>query len=49
MDRFKMTYMGDVSRVPGLQVSRNRAENTLKIDQEDYTKSTLERFGFAYR
>ena len=48
MDRFKMTDMADVSRVLGLQVTRNRAEKTLKIDQEDYTKSALERFGFAY-
>ena len=46
-DRFKMTDMGDVSRALGLQVTRNRAEKTLKIDQEDYTKSALERFGFA--
>lgn len=47
MDRFKMTDMGDVSRVLGLQVTRNRAEKTLTIDQEEYTKSALERFGFA--
>ena len=47
MDRFKMTDMGDVSRVLGLQVTRNREEKTLKIYQEDYTKSALERFGFV--
>ena len=35
MDRFQTTDMGDVSLVLGLQVSRNRAEKTLKLDQYD--------------
>ncbi|MEP5461206.1 MAG: hypothetical protein ABJP98_09050 [Marinobacter alexandrii] len=47
MNRFKMTDMGDVSRVLGLQVTCNRVGKTLKIDQKDYTKSALERVGFA--
>ena len=45
MDRFKMTGMGNVSRILGLQVTRNRAEKTLTVNLEDYTKSVLERFG----
>ena len=41
MDWFKMTDMGDVSRVLGLQVTRNRVGKTLTIDQEEYTQVRL--------
>ena len=47
MDQFKMTYMGDVSLVLGMQVTRDRQGKTLTISQENYTKSILERFGMA--
>ena len=47
MDQFKMTDMGDVSLVLGMQVTRDRQGKTLTISQENYTKSILERFGMA--
>ena len=47
MDQFKMTDMGDVSLVLGMQVTRDRKYKTLTISQENYTKSILERFGMT--
>ena len=47
MDQLKMTDMGDVSLVLGMQVTRDRQGKTLTISQENYTKSILERFGMA--
>ena len=47
MEKFKMTYMGDVSLVLGMQINRDRETKTLTISQEEYTKSILERFGMA--
>ena len=45
MEKFKMTYMGDVSLVVGMQITRDREKKTLTISQEEYTKAILERFG----
>ena len=45
MEKFKMTDMGDVSLVLGMQITRDREKKTLTISQEEYTKSILERFG----
>ena len=47
MEKFKMTDMGDVSLVLGMQITRDREKKTLTISQEEYTKSILERFGMA--
>ena len=47
IDQFKMTGMGDVSLVLGMQVTRDRQGETLTISQENYTKSILERLGMA--
>ena len=47
MDRFAMTDMGDVSMVPGIQITRDREAKTLTISQEHYAKSVLARFGMA--
>ena len=46
MEKFKMTDMGDVSHVLGMQITRDREKKTLAISQEEYTKSILERFGW---
>ena len=46
MEKFKMTDMGDVSFVLGMQITRDSEKKTLTIGQE-YTKSILERFGMA--
>ena len=45
MDRFEMTDMVDVSRVLGMNVSRDREKETITIDQKDYTEDIVERFG----
>ena len=47
MKRFKMTDMGDVSLVLGMQVTRDRQQKTMTISQENYTRSILEKFGMA--
>ena len=47
VEQFKMTDMGDVSLVLGMQVTRDRQGKTLTISQENYTKFILERFGMA--
>ena len=44
MEKFKMTDMGDVSLVLGMQTTRDREKKTLTISQEEYAKSILERF-----
>ena len=45
MDRFKMTGMGDVSRVLGMNVTRDREKGVIAIDQKGYTEDIVERFG----
>ena len=47
MGKFKMTDMGDVSLVLGMQVTRDRRRDSLTITQENYTKSTLDRLGMG--
>ena len=47
MGKFKMTDMGDVSLVLGMQVTRDRERGTLTNTQENYTKSILDRFGMG--
>ena len=42
-----MTVMGDVSMVPGVQITRDREAKTLTISQEYYAKSVLARFDMA--
>ena len=45
--RFKMTDMGAVSLVLGVETKRNLERGTLTISQEDYSKSILERVGMS--
>ena len=45
MDRFEMTDMGDVSRVLGMNVVRDRKNEKITINQKDYTEDIVERFG----
>ena len=47
MEKFKMTDMGNVPRVLGKQITRDREKKTSTISEEEYTKSTFERFGMA--
>ena len=45
LDRFEMTDMGDVSKVLGMNVARDREEGTITINQKDYTKDIVQRYG----
>lgn len=45
MSRFKMSDMGDVSRVLGMQVTRDIQAGSLVITQEDYTRGLLVKYG----
>ncbi|CAB1118025.1 unnamed protein product [Ectocarpus sp. CCAP 1310/34] len=45
--RFKMTDMGEVKLVLGMEIKRDRNQGALTISQEAYTKSILERFGMS--
>ena len=45
MDLFEMTDMGDASRIPGTNVTRDRKEGTITIDQKDHTEEIVESFG----
>ena len=45
MDRFEMTEMGDVSRVLGMNIIRDREEGTITINQTDYTEDIVQRYG----
>ena len=47
MERFKMTDMGDVSLVLGMQVTHDHQNKTLTISEENYTKSILDTFSMA--
>ena len=42
-----MKDLGDVSLILGMQVSRDRLEDTLDINQGNYVKAILQRFGFV--
>ena len=45
MDHFEMANMGDVSRVLGVNVKRDREEGTITINQKDYTEDIFQRYG----
>ena len=45
MDRFEMTDLGDVSKVLGMNVTRDRENGAITIDQNDSTEEILERYG----
>ena len=42
MDRFDMTDMGDVSRVLGMNVARNREKGMTTINQRGHTEDLIE-------
>ena len=44
-ERFEMTDMGEVSRILGMEVTRDYDEGTLAITQTAYVDNILERFG----
>ena len=42
MDRFEMTDLGDMSKVLGMNVTRERKNATITIDRKDHTEDILE-------
>ena len=44
MDRFEMADMGDVSRVLGMNVTRDREEGIIMINQKEYTEDIVQRY-----
>ena len=47
MYRFEMTDLGDVSKVLGMNVTRDRENGTITIDQRDYTEDILDHYGMT--
>ena len=47
MNCFEMTDFGDVSKVLGMNVTRDRENGTITIDQKNYTEDILERYGMT--
>lgn len=45
--RFNTKALGDVSKMLGIRVTRNRTSRTLELDQEQYLDKVLRKFGFA--
>ena len=44
MDGFKMSDMGDVSRILGMNVTRDREKGTITINQKDYMEDVVQRY-----
>ena len=47
MNRSEMTDLGDVSKVLGMNVTRDRENGTITIDPKDYTEDILQRYGMT--
>ena len=47
MERFAMKDMSNVSLILGMPIARDRAEGRLKISQEKFVTSILQRFGMS--
>jgi len=45
--RFNTKPLGEIEKILGARVTRDRANRTLYLDQEQYITSMLERFGFT--
>ena len=44
-DRWEIKDLGDVGQILGLQVSRNRQKQTLRLTQEPYIRALAREFG----
>ena len=49
MTKFAIKDLGDVSLILGMQVSHDRLKGTLNINQGNYVKEILQRFGCVDR
>ena len=45
MNRFEMSDMGAVSRILGMNVTRDHEKGTITINQKDYTENVVQRYG----
>ena len=45
MNRFEMSDMGDVSRILGMNVTRDREKGTITVNQKGYTEDVVQRYG----
>ena len=45
MDHFEMSVMGDVSRILGINVTRDYAKGDTIISQKNYTEDVVQRYG----
>ena len=45
MNRFEMSDTGDVSRILGMNVTRDREKGTVTINQKNYTEDVVQRYG----
>ena len=45
MDHFEMSDMGDVSRILGINVTRDYAKGDIIISQKNYTEDVVQRYG----
>ena len=45
LNRFEMTGMSDTSRVLAMNVTCDRGEETITINQKDYTEDIVQRYG----
>jgi hypothetical protein len=46
MTKYKSKDLGEPRKFLGLRITRDRTRRTLRIDQEEYSKSIIKRFGF---
>ena len=47
--RFSAKNLGEINKILGARVTRNRKNRTLEIDQEQYLTSVLDKFGITYK
>ncbi len=46
--RFNAKNLGEINKILGARITRDRKNRTLEIDQEEYIKSVLDKFGIAH-
>jgi hypothetical protein len=47
-DRFSAKNLGEINKILGARITRDRKNRTLEIDQEQYLKSVLDKFGITH-
>jgi Reverse transcriptase (RNA-dependent DNA polymerase)/gag-polypeptide of LTR copia-type len=47
--RFNTKHLGEIGKILGVRVTRDRANRTIYIDQEQYLRAVLDRFGITQK